>query len=132
MSRDSKHVTRVEQLSDLNKPLHEPVRKQRIAQYAGIIPLLRHPQIQCHSSNIQRTQEFASHCLVAGQDVHGKVGCLSPGEVDSHLHSQLEWEVIVVDDNSPDGTQEIAKQLAKVYGEDKIVSMMKYSLPFWV
>ena len=38
------------------------------------------------------------------------------------LHSQIEWEVIVVDDNSPDGTQEIAKQLAKVYGEDKIVS----------
>jgi hypothetical protein len=26
-----------------------------------------------------------------------------------------------VDDASPDGTQEIAKQLAKVYGEDKIV-----------
>ncbi|KIM39147.1 glycosyltransferase family 2 protein [Hebeloma cylindrosporum] len=35
--------------------------------------------------------------------------------------NQLEWEVIVVDDNSPDGTQEVAKQLAKVYGEDKIV-----------
>lgn len=38
-------------------------------------------------------------------------------------HSHLSWEVIVVDDNSPDGTQEIAKQLAKVYGEDKIVSL---------
>ena len=34
---------------------------------------------------------------------------------------QLDWEVIIVDDASPDGTQEIAKQLAKVYGEDKIV-----------
>ncbi|KAJ3499979.1 hypothetical protein NMY22_g19420 [Coprinellus aureogranulatus] len=33
----------------------------------------------------------------------------------------LEWEIIVVDDASPDGTQEIARQLAKVYGEDKIV-----------
>lgn len=33
----------------------------------------------------------------------------------------LDWEVIIVDDASPDGTQEIAKQLAKVYGEDKIV-----------
>ena len=50
----------------------------------------------------------------------------------SHLRSQLEWEVIVVDDNSPDGTQEIAKQLAKVYGEDKIVSKIMHSLPFWV
>lgn len=36
--------------------------------------------------------------------------------------SQLAWEVIIVDDASPDGTQEVAKQLATVYGEDKIVS----------
>jgi len=35
--------------------------------------------------------------------------------------TNLDWEVIVVDDASPDGTQEIAKQLASVYGEDKIV-----------
>lgn len=27
----------------------------------------------------------------------------------------------MVDDASPDGTQDIARQLAKVYGEDKIV-----------
>ncbi|KAH9982033.1 glycosyltransferase family 2 protein [Lactifluus volemus] len=33
----------------------------------------------------------------------------------------LAWEVIVVDDNSPDGTQEVAKQLAVAYGGDKIV-----------
>jgi dolichol-phosphate mannosyltransferase len=35
--------------------------------------------------------------------------------------SQLSWEVIIVDDASPDGTQDVAKQLATVYGEDKIV-----------
>jgi dolichol-phosphate mannosyltransferase len=33
----------------------------------------------------------------------------------------LDWEIIIVDDASPDGTQEIAHQLAKTYGEDKIV-----------
>ncbi len=32
----------------------------------------------------------------------------------------LEYEIIIVDDASPDGTQDIAKQLAKVYGEDHI------------
>jgi glycosyltransferase involved in cell wall biosynthesis len=34
---------------------------------------------------------------------------------------QLAWEIIVVDDASPDGTQEVARQLAGVYGADKIV-----------
>jgi dolichol-phosphate mannosyltransferase len=32
-----------------------------------------------------------------------------------------DWEIIIVDDASPDGTQDVAKQLAGVYGEDKIV-----------
>jgi glycosyltransferase involved in cell wall biosynthesis len=58
--------------------------------------------------------------------------CLLESEDYSHFHSRLEWEVIVVDDNSPDGTQEIAKQLAKVYGEDKIVSEIMHSLHFRV
>lgn len=35
--------------------------------------------------------------------------------------SNLAWEIIVVDDASPDGTQEVAKQLASLYGEDKVV-----------
>lgn len=33
----------------------------------------------------------------------------------------INWEIVIVDDNSPDGTQDIAKELARVYGEDKIV-----------
>ncbi|KAH7884033.1 glycosyltransferase family 2 protein [Phlebopus sp. FC_14] len=34
---------------------------------------------------------------------------------------ELSWEIVVVDDASPDGTQEVAKELAKVYGEDRVV-----------
>ena len=35
--------------------------------------------------------------------------------------SGIAWEIIVVDDASPDGTQEVAEQLAGIYGEDKVV-----------
>lgn len=33
--------------------------------------------------------------------------------------SLINYEIIVIDDNSPDGTQDIVKQLQKVYGEDR-------------
>lgn len=41
----------------------------------------------------------------------------------------IDWEVIIVDDNSPDGTQDVAKELQNVYGEDRIVSFL---LQFWI
>jgi glycosyltransferase involved in cell wall biosynthesis len=40
------------------------------------------------------------------------------------MNSALDWEVIIVDDNSPDGTQDIARQLQNAYGGDKIVSRL--------
>jgi len=33
----------------------------------------------------------------------------------------IEYEIIVIDDGSPDGTQDVAKELIKIYGEDKIL-----------
>ncbi|RHZ67783.1 hypothetical protein Glove_299g88 [Diversispora epigaea] len=33
----------------------------------------------------------------------------------------IDWEIIIVDDNSPDGTQEVAKELIDLYGEDRII-----------
>lgn len=33
----------------------------------------------------------------------------------------MDWEVIIVDDNSPDGTQEVAKELIAVYGPNRIL-----------
>lgn len=40
---------------------------------------------------------------------------------DLSASSQLPWEIIIVDDASPDGTLEVAEQLQKVYGADHIV-----------
>lgn len=36
------------------------------------------------------------------------------------LPRQLQFEVVVVDDNSPDGTAMVCKQLQKIYGADRI------------
>ncbi|CAH1779453.1 unnamed protein product [Owenia fusiformis] len=35
--------------------------------------------------------------------------------------SKIDYEIIVIDDGSPDGTLDVAKQLQKIYGADKIV-----------
>ena len=35
--------------------------------------------------------------------------------------SKLNMEIVIVDDNSPDGTQDVVKELQKIYGEDKIL-----------
>ncbi|ODQ68426.1 dolichol-P-mannose synthesis [Nadsonia fulvescens var. elongata DSM 6958] len=35
--------------------------------------------------------------------------------------NNLDWEVVIVDDGSPDGTQDVAKQLIDVYGADQIL-----------
>lgn len=43
--------------------------------------------------------------------------------LNKHLqhYSKLSYEIIVIDDGSPDGTLDMAAQLQRVYGEDKIV-----------
>lgn len=33
----------------------------------------------------------------------------------------IDWEIVIVDDNSPDGTQDVAKELINIYGDDRIV-----------
>lgn len=38
----------------------------------------------------------------------------------------IDWEIIIVDDNSPDGTQDVAKELISIYGEDRIVRIFIY------
>lgn len=33
--------------------------------------------------------------------------------------SELDYEIVVIDDNSPDGTQEVALELQRLFGEDR-------------
>ena len=35
--------------------------------------------------------------------------------------AKLDYEIIIIDDGSPDGTLEVAKKLQKIYGDEKIV-----------
>jgi glycosyltransferase involved in cell wall biosynthesis len=39
----------------------------------------------------------------------------------------IDWEIIIVDDASPDGTQDVAKDLIKIYGDDRIVSALYHN-----
>ncbi|KAF8909935.1 dolichol-phosphate mannosyltransferase [Mucidula mucida] len=41
--------------------------------------------------------------------------------IDTFTAHALAFEIIIVDDASPDGTQDVARQLARAYGEDKIL-----------
>jgi len=39
--------------------------------------------------------------------------------------SAIDWEVVIVDDASPDGTLQIAQQLQRVYGSDRILAQSR-------
>lgn len=41
--------------------------------------------------------------------------------INSFISSKFDYEIIVIDDGSPDGTLDVAKQLQALYGEDKIL-----------
>lgn len=41
------------------------------------------------------------------------------------LHSKLEYEIVIVEDNSPDGTLRVAQAIQKIYGETKVVILSR-------
>ena len=50
------------------------------------------------------------------------------GLIDKHMEeNQIKYEIIIVDDSSPDGTYEIAKNLQSAFGTDKIILLSRPS-----
>ncbi|KAM5246325.1 dolichol-phosphate mannosyltransferase subunit 1 isoform 2-T2 [Ctenodactylus gundi] len=41
--------------------------------------------------------------------------------VKSFSESEIDYEIIIIDDGSPDGTRDVAEQLQKIYGSDRIL-----------
>lgn len=39
------------------------------------------------------------------------------------LRKEERYEIVIIDDNSPDGTQDVVKQLIEHFGEKHIVSL---------
>lgn len=44
--------------------------------------------------------------------------------------SGINYEIIIIDDGSPDGTRDVAEQLEKIYGSDRIVSYTNIFLSY--
>lgn len=53
--------------------------------------------------------------------VVAKILCDVHPHVYNCSYSGYDYEVIIIDDNSPDGTLEVAKELQRIYGEKSIV-----------
>ena len=45
--------------------------------------------------------------------------------ISTWINSNLEYEIIIVEDNSPDGTLQVAQKIATLYGEDKILILSR-------
>uniref|UniRef100_A0A8C6VJW9 Dolichol-phosphate mannosyltransferase subunit 1 n=1 Tax=Naja naja TaxID=35670 RepID=A0A8C6VJW9_NAJNA len=70
---------------------------------------VRGPQVLGITAHLQRARESSLGGLAAGEELRGE------------LNAGNEFEIVIIDDGSPDGTQEVADQLIKIYGSDKIL-----------
>ena len=45
--------------------------------------------------------------------------------------SGFDFEVIIIDDGSPDGTQQVAEELQRIYGKEKIVCKLCFYICYF-
>ena len=90
-----------------------------------------HGEIQHSSADVQRKGKPAHHSVayrsIFRREVSivlakGQTTCQPCQPLSPLFPSGHDFEIIVIDDGSPDGTLEKAKQLQTIYGEDKIVT----------
>lgn len=80
-------------------------------------------EILRNTPHLQRTSQHFNRYLAPKPNIHREVAESHRRRVHSSNknRSSLDWEIIIVDDGSPDGTQAVVKQLQGLYGSDRII-----------
>ncbi|KAM4841877.1 dolichol-phosphate mannosyltransferase subunit 1 isoform 1-T1 [Thomomys bottae] len=91
------------------------------AQGSGLSAGARRPlpptgQVLGAPPHLQRAREPAAHRVAAGEELLREVA--PPAALPER---GINYEIIIIDDGSPDGTRDVAEQLEKIYGSDRIL-----------
>ncbi|KAG0317003.1 dolichol-P-mannose synthesis [Dissophora globulifera] len=87
---------------------------------SSFTPLLHHHQPHQHFNNMAG-QNHKYSVLLPTYNERENLPVIIWLLAKTFQENNIDYEIIVIDDNSPDGTLEVAKQLQKIYGESRIL-----------
>ncbi|KAJ3177524.1 dolichol-P-mannose synthesis [Irineochytrium annulatum] len=105
-------------------PLHGPPHPHQQPHHPAFGDPLPSPQLGSGSATIDIMPGNATHkysILLPTYNERQNLPIITWMLVKEMTEAKLDFEIIVIDDNSPDGTLQVAEQLVGIYGADRIV-----------